>query len=57
MGKAYLKANRLCSRRLNQAIEQSAEILSNVKFVQEKKVIKKYFDEIAQDTGKICFGG
>jgi len=41
---------------LNQAIEQSAEILSNVKFVQEKKVIKKYFDEIAQDTGKICFG-
>lgn len=41
---------------LNQAIEQSADVLSNVKFVQEKKVIKKYFDEIAQDTGKICFG-
>jgi len=41
---------------LNQAIEQSQELLSNVKFVQEKKVIKKYFDEIAQDTGKICFG-
>jgi len=41
---------------LNQAIEQSAEMLSNVKFIQEKKVIKKYFDEIAQDTGKICFG-
>lgn len=41
---------------LNQAIELSAEVLSNVKFVQEKKVIKKYFDEISQDTGKICFG-
>jgi peptide chain release factor subunit 1 len=41
---------------LNQAIEQSADMLSNVKFIQEKKVIKKYFDEIAQDTGKICFG-
>ncbi|KAJ1479941.1 peptide chain release factor eRF1/aRF1, partial [Baffinella frigidus] len=41
---------------LNQAIELSAEVLSNVKFVQEKKVVKKYFDEIAQDTGKICFG-
>lgn len=41
---------------LNQAIEQSAELLSNVKFIQEKKVIKKYFDEIAADTGKICFG-
>mmetsp|Transcript_48599 Transcript_48599/g.78239 ORF Transcript_48599/g.78239 Transcript_48599/m.78239 type:complete len:455 (-) Transcript_48599:332-1696(-) len=41
---------------LNQAIEQSQELLSNVKFIQEKKVIKKYFDEIAQDTGKICFG-
>eukprot|EP00960_Hanusia_phi_P040622 754568-Hanusia_phi.AAC.2 len=40
----------------NQAIELSSEVLSNVKFLQEKKVIKKYFDEIAQDTGKICFG-
>mmetsp|Transcript_47039 Transcript_47039/g.110839 ORF Transcript_47039/g.110839 Transcript_47039/m.110839 type:complete len:454 (+) Transcript_47039:171-1532(+) len=41
---------------LNQAIELSAEVLSNVKFIQEKKIIKKYFDEISQDTGKICFG-
>ena len=31
-------------------------MLSNVKFIQEKKVIKKYFDDIAADTGKICFG-
>lgn len=40
----------------NQAIELSAEVLSNVKFVQEKKLIQKYFDEISQDTGKYCFG-
>lgn len=40
----------------NQAIELSAESLSNVKFVQEKKLLQKYFDEIAMDTGKICYG-
>jgi len=40
----------------NQAIELSAEILSNVKFIQEKKLIGKYFDEISQDTGKYVFG-
>jgi len=40
----------------NQAIELSAESLSNVKFIQEKKLIARYFDEISQDTGKYCFG-
>ncbi|GJN92592.1 hypothetical protein Rhopal_005627-T1 [Rhodotorula paludigena] len=40
----------------NQAIELAAESLSNVKFVQEKKLIQKYFDEISLDTGKYCFG-
>lgn len=40
----------------NQAIELSAEVLANVKFIQEKKLIGKYFDEISQDTGKFCFG-
>jgi peptide chain release factor subunit 1 len=40
----------------NQAIELSAETLANVKFVQEKKLICKYFDHISQDTGKFCFG-
>ncbi len=40
----------------NQAIELSAEVLGNVKFIQEKKLIGKYFDEISQDTGKYCFG-
>jgi peptide chain release factor subunit 1 len=38
------------------AIELAAESLANVKFVQEKKLIQKYFDEISQDTGKYCFG-
>lgn len=40
----------------NQAIELAAESLANVKFIQEKKLIQKYFDEISQDTGKFCFG-
>merc|ERR1719391_1284312 len=40
----------------NQAIELSTECLSNVKFIQEKKLIGRYFDEISQDTGKYCFG-
>jgi peptide chain release factor subunit 1 len=39
----------------NQAIELSAECLANVKLVQEKKLLQKYFDEISQDTGKYCF--
>merc|ERR1711990_489363 len=40
----------------NQAIELAAEVLANVKFIQEKKLIGRYFDEISQDTGKYCFG-
>ena len=40
----------------NQAIELASEVLSNVKFIQEKKLIGKYFNEISQDTGKFCFG-
>jgi len=40
----------------NQAIELSAEVLQNVKFIQEKKLISKFFEEIAQDTGKYCYG-
>lgn len=30
-------------------------MLANVKFVQEKRLISKYFEEISQDTGKFCF--
>ncbi|KAJ7736840.1 peptide chain release factor eRF1/aRF1 [Mycena metata] len=40
----------------NQAIELAADSLANVKFVQEKKLIQRYFDEISQDTGRYCFG-
>jgi len=40
----------------NQAIELSAECLANVKFIQEKKLISQYFEQISQDTGKFCFG-
>ncbi|KAL6944749.1 Polypeptide release factor (eRF1) in translation termination [Hanseniaspora osmophila] len=40
----------------NQAIDLSAEALANVKFIQEKKLITAYFDEISQDTGKFCYG-
>jgi len=40
----------------NQAIELAAESLANVKFIQEKKLINRYFDQISQDTGRYCFG-
>ena len=30
--------------------------MANVKFIQEKKLINSYFDQISQDTGKYCFG-
>jgi len=39
----------------NQAIESSADTLSNVKLMKEKKLLQKYMDEISQDTGKYCF--
>merc|ERR1712151_1488873 len=40
----------------NQAIEMSSESLKNVKFIQEKRLITSFLDEVAQDTGKYCFG-
>ena len=40
----------------NQAIELAAETLGSVKFIQEKKLIAKYFDEISQDSGRVCYG-
>lgn len=40
----------------NQAIEMSAECLEGVKFIAEKKLIQKYFDEIHQNTGKVVYG-
>jgi peptide subunit release factor 1 (eRF1) len=40
----------------SQAIELASDTLSNVKFVQEKRLISRFFDEISQDTGKVGFG-
>lgn len=40
----------------NQAIELAAETLGNVKFIQEKKLIGRYFEEISQDSGRVCYG-
>jgi|Transcript_5233 peptide chain release factor subunit 1 len=40
----------------NQAVELSADCLAGVRFIQEKKLINKYFDEISKDTNLYCFG-
>ena len=40
----------------NQAITLAQDSLTNVKFVQEKKVIGRFFEAIALDTGMIVFG-
>lgn len=40
----------------NQAITLAQDSLTNVKFVHEKKVIGKFFEHIALDTGMITFG-
>lgn len=36
----------------NQAIELSADALTNVRFIAEKKLLSAFFSEISQDTGK-----
>lgn len=41
---------------LNEAITLSADVLQNVKFVAEKKLVSKFFEEIALDTNMIVFG-
>lgn len=40
----------------SQTITLAADVLSDVKFVQEKKIIGKFYDEIACDTGLVVFG-
>ncbi|CAG9321421.1 unnamed protein product [Blepharisma stoltei] len=39
-----------------QAIELSAVTLNNAKFIREKTVLTKFFEEITQDTKKFCYG-
>ena len=41
---------------LNQAITMSADALANVRFVEEKKMISDFFENISLDTGMIVFG-
>lgn len=41
---------------LNQAIYQSSDALANVRFVEEKKLVSKFFEDISLDTGMIVFG-
>jgi len=41
---------------LNQAITLASDMLTNVKFVHEKKIIGKFFEAIALDTSMIVFG-
>lgn len=40
----------------SEAIELASDALSNVKLVQEKNIIGLFFNEIAKDTGKFCYG-
>ncbi|KAL6120817.1 hypothetical protein NUSPORA_02388 [Nucleospora cyclopteri] len=41
---------------LNQAIELSEEILKDVKYSKEKKIVQQFLYEINTDTGKFCYG-
>lgn len=34
----------------------AADAMGNVRFVQEKKVVGRFFEQIAQDTGMYVFG-
>lgn len=40
----------------NQAIELASDTLKNVKFIQEKKLVTKFLEEVAIDSGKYCYG-
>jgi peptide chain release factor subunit 1 len=41
---------------LNQAIQLSVECIGDIRFIEEKKLIQKFFTEIEMDSGKYCFG-
>jgi peptide chain release factor subunit 1 len=41
---------------VQQMLSPGLQVLQNVKFIREKKFIQQFFDEIAQDSGKYCFG-
>jgi len=41
---------------LNQAITLAADSLRNVALMRQKKLFSKFFEEVATDSGKFCFG-
>lgn len=41
---------------LNQAVELCGEVLKNVKFSKEKKILQEFLDEINKNTGCYCYG-
>ncbi|KAM0677871.1 Electron transfer flavoprotein alpha-subunit [Binucleata daphniae] len=41
---------------LNEAIDLCCDLLKDVKFSKEKKIIATFFNEIKTDTGKYCYG-
>jgi len=41
---------------LTQAIELSSDVLKDVSFIKQKKLVSKFFEEISMDTGRFCFG-
>lgn len=36
----------------NQAIELSQDVIGNLKFIKEKKLLSQFFNEISLDTGR-----
>jgi len=40
----------------DQAIELAADTLKNVRFIEEKQLVSSFLAEVAQDTGRYCFG-
>lgn len=41
---------------LNQAIELSEDVLRDVRFSKEKKILQRFFDELNLNTGLYCYG-
>ena len=40
----------------NQAIDSCSSVLSDIKFIKEKKLLQSYYDEISRDSGKYIYG-
>ena len=40
----------------NQAIELASDVLGNVRFIHEKQILDKFFEDISKDGGKTCYG-